>query len=360
MALKRKTKWLWQVLILSMGLNVLFLFLFYSAIFQKDIYKLRLFSGPLIAKSSQGIHIPEDFLETLSQASLNELLLSLKDESFVYGRPVKFWALSVAITVHHVDITPVLPHPLTFTELKSPSRIWFLPNIDNREFPAICHYLSTHRYPYTSQGLFLRISRSLAEGQVDEDCLYSFCLTPEFLYFRTLLAGAELEVASVASLARMVIEEGAELFFSLCNEEARHSAISDRQRQKVLRAYLDREVALAALLLLVHDSDAVLHEFCNEDVQKILHLLPSGSPYRERFLARLVNSPRKECSRPVYPEKKELEEVLEQEYVIQEGDSLWLIAQRFHISVEKLKEKNQLKNDRLLPGRVLRLPPKSS
>ncbi|EPP32719.1 lysM motif repeat domain protein, partial [Chlamydia psittaci 84-8471/1] len=100
----RKTiRWLKQALVLSAVLNIVFLLLFYSTVFRKDIYKLRLFSGPLVAKNCRVQKIPEDFLERLSEASLEELYRLLDEDHLLYGRPLKLWALSVAIHTYHVD-----------------------------------------------------------------------------------------------------------------------------------------------------------------------------------------------------------------------------------------------------------------
>ncbi|ACZ33569.1 lysM domain protein [Chlamydia pneumoniae LPCoLN] len=362
MAFKRKTRWLWQVLILSLGLNMLFLLLFYSAIFRKDIYKLHLFSGPLIAKSSRKVYLSEDFLNEISQASLDDLISLFKDERYMYGRPIKLWALSVAIASHHIDITPVLSKPLTYTELKGSSVRWLLPNIDLKDFPVILDYLRCHKYPYTSKGLFLLIEKMVQEGWVDEDCLYHFCSTPEFLYLRTLLVGADVQASSVASLARMVIRCGSERFFHFCNEESRTSMISATQRQKVLKSYLDCEESLAALLLLVHDSDVVLHEFCDEDLEKVIRLMPQESPYSQNFFSRLQHSPRRElaCMSTQRVEAPRVQEDQDEEYVVQDGDSLWLIAKRFGIPMDKIIQKNGLNHHRLFPGKVLKLPAKQS
>ncbi len=44
-------------------------------------------------------------------------------------------------------------------------------------------------------------------------------------------------------------------------------------------------------------------------------------------------------------------------YTVISGDSLWKIAQQFDTSVKKLKKLNNLKNNNLKPGQVLKLPP---
>lgn len=44
-------------------------------------------------------------------------------------------------------------------------------------------------------------------------------------------------------------------------------------------------------------------------------------------------------------------------YLVQDGDSLWKIARRFKVKVEKLKAYNDLKSDKLKPGTALKIPP---
>ncbi|EPP35360.1 hypothetical protein CP10139811_0905 [Chlamydia ibidis] len=289
---KKKLRWLWQALALSIGVNVIFLLLFYSAIFRKDIYKLKLFSGPLIAKSHRVAKIPEDFLTTLSQTSFHELYCLLDNNDLFHGRPIKLWALSALIHNYYVDITPVLSHPLTFTELKSKEGSWLLPNLGEKEYFTVRKYLSVERYPLTSEGLFVTIARDLALGKVDEDCLYTFCHTPEFLYLRTVLAGAETRLASVAALAHMVIEGGSELFFSLCDANNRATAISDQQRRGILIAYMERGMVLASLLLLANDQEWVLHEFPDVTLLNFIQMLPKDVLHSQEFISRVLASPR--------------------------------------------------------------------
>ncbi|SYX08640.1 membrane-bound lytic murein transglycosylase D,LysM domain [Chlamydia poikilotherma] len=363
MTLQKTTRWLWQALVLSAVLNIVFLLLFYSTIFRKDIYKLRLFSGPLVAKSCRVKYIPEDFLRNLSEASLEELYRLLDEDHLLYGRPLKLWALSVAIHTYDVDVGSALPHPLTFTQLRSNGKTWLLPNIDEKEYGIVRRYLSRERYPFTSRGLFVSISKNLERGAVDEDCLYHFCHTPEFLYLRTLLCGADEHVASVASLARMVIRNEEQIFFSLCNENNRAMEISDQQRQKILSAYMNLGEPLAALLLLVHDEDWVIHEFTDEALKKFIGLLPKESPYSQSFISRVASTRGSFVVNDVTTVETlvaDTQEVICQDYIVKDGDSLWLIARRFGVTIDEIMRLNHMSHHRLLPGKCLKLPLKSS
>lgn len=294
----RKTiRWLWQALVLSVVLNAVFLLLFYTTVFRKDIYKLQLFSGPLVAKSSRLPVISDDFLDHISSASLEEIFLLLKEERLFYGYPVRGWALGVAIHHYGVDISPVLSHPLTFIKLGNEHATYFLPDLCREEYDAVCAYLSLQRYPFTTQGLFRRIARDLEKGFVDEDCIYHFCHTKEFLYLRTVLYGADEKVSTVASLARMVIRHGEELFFAFCNEQTCQTLISDGQRRSLLSAYVQRKEPLAALLLVVHDVDWVLHECADSVLKVLLDILPKESSYSQEFISRVATSPRQDILR---------------------------------------------------------------
>jgi LysM repeat protein len=46
----------------------------------------------------------------------------------------------------------------------------------------------------------------------------------------------------------------------------------------------------------------------------------------------------------------------ESTYIVQEGDSLWKIAKRYNLDINKLRSYNQLDNDTLKPGKTLRIP----
>ncbi|AHK63796.1 hypothetical protein BOKEGFJH_00923 [Chlamydia avium] len=360
MSVQKNTRWLWQALILSAGLNIVFLLLFYTTIFRKDLYKLQLFSGPLVARSCRVQKIPEDFLDYLSESSLEDLYCLLDENRLFYGRPIKLWALSVAMHTYNIDVASALSHPLVFTELRSGGKTWLLPNLDEKDYCSIRQYLSCQRYPFTSQGLFLTLAKNIDHGLVDEECLYHFCLTEEFLYLRTLLCGAEEQVSTIAALAHMVIRNGEKVFFSLCDKHNRSTAISDQQRRKVLCTYVDLGEPLAALLLLVHDEDWVIHEFTDEVLQSFVFLLPKESPYSKKFISRLLSSPR--CH--IYQHHEAVIDkdspIKYEEYVVKEGESLWLIARRFGITVEEIMRENHMNHHRLMPGTRLKLPLKSS
>ena len=46
------------------------------------------------------------------------------------------------------------------------------------------------------------------------------------------------------------------------------------------------------------------------------------------------------------------------DYIVQEGDSLWKLSQKFKVDVQEIKKINHLKSDAIKPGTRLRIPSK--
>lgn len=365
MVSEKKVKWLKQVSILSLLLNVVLFCLFYVVAFNRDMYRGGPSAQPLIAKSQHCECFPEDFLDTLAQSSLEEVVALLNEDRLLYGYPLKIWALSIAIHMYHVDISPVLSHAVEFVELRSGGRRWLLPQISLQEFQAVQQFLSLEKYPFTSLGMFLLLAQEYREGIVEEGCYYAFCCIPEFLYFRTLLAGADTQVTSLESLVGMVIRGGHDLFFSLCNDQTRVANISDADRRHVLWEYIQRDEPLAADLLLVHDEDWVLHELSDPMLRHFLSVLSPHSVHRQALVTRVLHSPRNYVMNtmelnedatllhqesPLAPQPKYIE------YAVVQGDSLWLLAHRFQVKIQDIMDANHLTHDRLSLGQVLRIP----
>lgn len=367
MTSEKKIRWLKQVCFLSLLLNFVFVFLFYIVAFSKDIYRSDSFSGSLVAKSKSLPTFSEDFLDSLSHLSLTETIQLLDEDKLFYGYPLKLWALSIAIHTYHVDITSVLSHVLTFIELKYKDQIWLLPKISEQEYQAVRQYLSIEKFPFTSLGLFLLLVNGYEQGIIDEGCLYAFCNTPEFLYLRILLSGADATIP-IESLVHMVIRGGPEMFFSLCNEQTRMTHISDKYRRECLLAYAKKGEALAAQLLLIHDHEWVIHEFEDQQLKDFISLLPSDCDYVQQFIAKMVASPRRhllqaeDVLRDGLTPIEGAQEVLPHyiEYRVEKGDSLWLLARRFNVTIQEIKDLNQLSHDGVRLGQKLKIPEKNN
>lgn len=214
------------------------------------------------------------------------------------------------------------------------------------------------------------LAHGYEQGFIDEGCFYAFCNTPEFLYLRILLAGADATVAPIESLMQMVIRGGHDLFFSLCNEETRVNNVSDMHRRELLLEYLKKGEPLAAQMLLIHDSEWVLHELDDQKLKYFLSILPLQSEEARNFITRISDSPRAcllEGSSSVThvrlnqdEDRAEVKKERYLEYCVVKGDSLWLLARRFNVTIQAIKEMNQLSHDGLRLGQKLKIPEQDS
>lgn len=78
------------------------------------------------------------------------------------------------------------------------------------------------------------------------------------------------------------------------------------------------------------------------------------------FVGQELHIPNKELSASKTDEKKVEKKTNEKStYTVQKGDSLWLIAKKYSISVQELKELNGLTNDLIYPGQLLHVTKQS-
>jgi hypothetical protein len=80
-----------------------------------------------------------------------------------------------------------------------------------------------------------------------------------------------------------------------------------------------------------------------------------------RFIPHFIEATTPELShkgevQPVLIENKPKNQAPSKKVVVEEGDSLWKISRRHHVTVEDLRQANRLDSDRLRPGQVLFIP----
>lgn len=290
---KKQHSWLIKVLALSGCLNVVCLLLFYSLVFKKDVYQLQLFSGPMVSIRRSTMPFPENFMDVLAKSSLDDLMSLLDSSAMMYGRPVKNWALGAAVSLHGFDLVRAVGHAVPMLVLHEESGSWYIPDeLQEQDYALARQLYMREKYPLTSRGIFRLLAKQMHREQLDEELLYLFCNTPEFIYFRTLLAGADEELTSLGSLLRMVVLGGEELFFSACCDESRSCDVSPIKRVDMLRQYMLQGLSLASVLLLHHDRDYIIHYFSDCELDTLLSLLPQDWDGSREFLQMLAVSPR--------------------------------------------------------------------
>ena len=151
-----------------------------------------------------------------------------------------------------------------------------------------------------------------------------------------------------------------------------------------LSSYLSNDSRLAAHLLVLLDHDFALKHTEDQVLLKILSLLGERTIEIEKFLKKVIVSLRSDEIRqkageklfdfsgekhpiPYDHEQTLIRFAYDQEemktplkYRVKKGDSLWKIAQTFHVSVKSLKELNKIKEGALKVGCELLIPEKEN
>ena len=100
--------------------------------------------------------------------------------------------------------------------------------------------------------------------------------------------------------------------------------------------------------------------FSNEKLESYIERLDERTAEAELFLRRVATSARSDVIRELAQARIQswgaIVTVSTKEYVVQKGDSLWSVSRHFDVTMEKIREANQLHSDVLTPGQRLRIP----
>lgn len=115
----------------------------------------------------------------------------------------------------------------------------------------------------------------------------------------------------------------------------------------MIRKYFWGIITGVAVLLIIVPAALGVHSSVNK--KNVAHSA-------ETTVSEQNNKNNDESSELAEPPEETEESSVPEEYVVQEGDSLWGIAQKFQISVDAIKELNDLTEDRLVLGQELLIP----
>lgn len=288
------------------------------------------------------------------------------------------------------------------------------PGFSEQQFQAIIQFAHTERWPMTSHGLYALLRKQ--GGEYDPSLADAFFLTSEFLSVEILFNRSEVHIDKTELLT--VLCQGTWKMLSSFAEQQRVSQdLSPARRQKFLLDYIGHESRAAAYVLIKSDPGFASNKLDDNQVLTVLNLLVVKTPEAEKFALALLMSPRSDgvwqlaasklfdYAGDLKPEKNihhaalqkfgpqlthPLATQLERErnkqrivkpiiskpiaaiakervkpsmpmrtirsYIVQEGDSLWKIAKKFKIDIDKLKDLNRLDSDFLKPGTSLKIP----
>lgn len=391
----QRTKWLTQILLISGALNFGFMAIFVYFVLQEkqtaltfDLEPARL-SFPL---SNQ------DLLRSYSTLSFQELLLRLEEKELIEEGFVKRdLALSCLVAFHHFDIEKALgghniqKRKIAFSSQDGSESMTLLlfPELTEAQYLAISQFAAVEKWPFTSRGLFYEIQR--ARLPIDAALLDTFFLTREFEAVYLLFSRAAASVDK-QTLLTLLLEGNWPMLEKFVEEQKRAQDLTAIKRVTFLIDYLKLRSQLAAKLLLETEFEWVCKRLDNLHTLLLLELLVEHTPTVEKFAKVLLISPRSDAvwkkasfklfsfageapidpfnhelvlkrfipqaltRREVAPEPIKVAPPKWRVHRVEEGDNLWKIAKKYHVSIDALMLINHLESEKLRPGKELHIP----
>lgn len=362
-SLMRKTRWLTQALILSGTLNIGLLATFaYVVLREKDASVPLELKAKADAVSSKTL-THAGLLKAYSLLPYPELLLRLENKEHVQeGLCKRDLALSCLVAFHHFNCEKALgalpsKRSLILTnEGQEKIELPVYPGLHDDQFQAILHYAKTEKWPLNSQGLFYELQRSIPR---EPSLIDAFCLTTEFETVQTLFSKTGAALAKPL-LVELLCEGEWKTLSTFSAEQRQALDLSADARRALLCTYLAHRSKTAASLLLETETEFLLKRCDDAQLLTLFDLCDPASPQLAAFATALLSAPRGDAvlarARALAKEPPPLAPLQKRLYTIENGDSLWKIARKFHVSVDALIHANHLETERLRAGKQLIIP----
>ncbi|MGK5594166.1 MAG: LysM peptidoglycan-binding domain-containing protein [Parachlamydiaceae bacterium] len=371
-----KIRFLTLALFISGSFNILLLaFLFYWAFLEKpstNFYQLK-------PKTESSLLLDEELFNQVRYLKFNELIERLSRGGFQEEQDL---ALSVLVTFYDFDIQRALSSSLTplvskMALSKTGEKMIVFPYLNEEQRALIVEFAKKEKWPLKGKGLFFMLKQP--KFKQDPSLIDAFYLTEEFILARNLCARSLKNIFNEELLA-MLLEGQWKTLADFCQKQKKMQDLTTENRRKFFLDYLKQGSRTSAFILLKTDWEYAVNHLKDELVVAIMQLLNDEAPELIKYASSVLASPRGDLARQVAQKRldevrikrtKIQEQVLvalpkdklkggtkvrEKTYFVRDGDSLWKIAKKHHVDVEKLKRHNQLSSDFLKPGTVLKIP----
>lgn len=406
-----RAKWLTQALIISGTLNIGLIATFVYFVLKDKQASLAIELKPAAAKDPLATN--SQTLRSYSLLPFQELLLRLENSDQIEeGLSKRDLALACLTAFHHFDLEkalggiPLQKKTLSFANREGQETIDVpvYPGLSDYQFLAILQYARTEKWPLTAQGLFYEIKRSPFPH--DPSLLDAFCLSAEYAAAQTLLSKTGLPL-NREEIAALIAEGEWKTLSDLVRQQRIAMDLTPDRRRSFLVEYLDNRSTIAARLLLEGDLEFVSRRLGDSQILTLLDLYTQKTTQLESFAKELLASPRTDavCRRAAallygfagealpepYDHSLALQRFLPQAeakapeqppqimqakasiqpaaapqpkgkkktHTVENGDNLWKIARKYHVSVEEIMRTNRMDTEKLRPGKQLEIPDKS-
>lgn len=374
----RKNRWLVQTVILSALLNGVLIAIFFYFFISKTALPTHFDFFP-VTSAHQFSPPARQLLSSLSTQTYQTLLAKLTSTRPIeHGYRERDLALAILVQRDHLDLARALGRgvlPKRKLLIDPQNSLTLFPHLEDHEFCKITHFLQTEKYPITPHGLFLQMQISQ-----EPSLLQAFASTPQFHALHVLLARTELPIQK-GTLLKMVCEGNWETLENYYQEQKQQCDFSEQPRRQLLLDYLLEGSQTAAYLLLITDLEFASEQLDDQTICQLLDHIPQKTQEAVHFLQTLLKTSSSETVRQQArdqlaqydgraltprPALGELRPTFRDRppaspdprlHIIQPGESLWLIAHKYQISIEELMLTNHLQSTVLQPGKTLRIPP---
>jgi LysM repeat protein len=410
--LVKQIRFLTQILIVSGALNVVLFTAFFYFLWARPLTLDK--SGQsayLEINEIKKKNLIEE-IEKLESLSLNDLVGYLEDNQLVEdGYRVRDLSLASLVKWHFFDVQRALDgitlqKRKIFYDFKGEKKeLVLFPGLEDSHFSQVNQFFNREKWPLTPEGLFLLIKHDSISPEQKSSLEVAFFQTPHFLMMEQLFLRANQGSFSKEFIIQILIEGDWILLEDFFVSEKDIKDFSEKKMQEVLLNYSLRGSKKAAYFLLETDPYFVRKQISDDHVIAFLDLLVEENSIANEYCVDMLTSPRgdlvweKSANRlysyqgkimptpyehmdalSLFVSEVDLEEKvqkLEQTitvkqsivrdkkriiegdfeiYIVQAGDSLWSLAQKFNISVETIKTLNEIQGDKILWGKKIFIP----
>ncbi len=412
---QKRSRFLLQVLIFSVALNVALLSTFCFFLLKESRQKVAFASPPTSDGSIIKPVSNAEILRGLCEENFQKLLELLNDKQLLEdGYLKRDFALSMLVAFHQFNLEkaiggiPLQPRQVLFRHPQGEStELFIFSGLTDEHYEAIIKFAKTERWPLTNEGLFFEIKRAFSTGCLpDPQLVEAFFLSPEYLAVSTLLSRSECS-ATKEEVLEMLAQGDWQIVKNFLEQQKLRQDFSRERLRTFLVEYLRRYSKRAATILLRCDVEFALKRLSDDEVLFVLDAVDFSDKQAYSLARALLCSTRGErviriaaaklyarageampapfqlldaikrfCPEAVIkapsvpaietnsaimsPMKVSHEKPSKklQIYIVQNGDSLWKIAKKHHVSIQSIMKENRLESERLKPGQEIKLPSK--